>query len=40
MKRENGEYDPLFGYLILDQAQKAVDMRGRRPVPGRNINLQ
>jgi hypothetical protein len=40
MKRENGEYDPLIGYLILDQAQRAGNMLGRCPVPVRNIDPQ
>lgn len=26
MKPENGEYEPLIGYLILEQCQAAVDM--------------
>jgi len=40
MKRENGEYDPFIEYLILDQAQRAVAMLGRRPVPLRDIDPQ
>ena len=30
---DNGEYEPLLGYVILEQAQAAVDMVGHRLVP-------
>lgn len=32
-KTEDGEYEPLLGYVILEQAQVAVDMLGHRLVP-------
>ncbi|HHE38891.1 MAG TPA: hypothetical protein ENL20_10015 [Candidatus Cloacimonetes bacterium] len=30
MKPENGEYEPLVGYIILEQCGAAVDMIGHR----------
>ncbi len=30
MEPEDGVYEPLVGYIILEQAQAAVDMLGRR----------
>jgi hypothetical protein len=32
-KTGEGEYQPLLGYVILEQAQVAVDMLGHRLVP-------
>ena len=32
-KSENGEYEPLLGYIILEQSQVALDMLGHRLVP-------
>ena len=37
---ENGEYEPLLGYVILEQAQAAVDMLGHRLVPVPYIDLK
>ena len=33
MKPENGEYEPLLGYIVLEQCGAAVDMLGHRLVP-------
>ncbi len=33
MKPENGEYEPLLGYIALEQCGAAVDMLGHRLVP-------
>ncbi|MGH7887915.1 MAG: hypothetical protein ACREPG_08625 [Candidatus Binatia bacterium] len=40
MKPENGEYEPLIGYLILAQCQAAVDMLGHRLVPVKSMDLK
>ena len=37
---ESGEPEPLLGYVILEQAQAAVDMVGHRLVPVRYIDLK
>lgn len=33
MKPEDGEYEPLLGYIALEQCGAAVDMLGHRLVP-------
>jgi len=35
-----GEYEPLLGYVILEQAQAAVDMLGHRLVPVKYIDMK
>ena len=40
MKPENGEYEPLIGYVILEQSQAAVDMLGHRLVAVRRMDLK
>ena len=40
MKPENGEYEPLVGYVILEQAQAAVDMLGHRLIPVKRMDLK
>ena len=37
---DNGEYQPLLGYVILEQAQVAVDMLGHRLVPVKYIDCK
>ena len=37
---ENDEYEPLLGYIILEQAQAAVDMLGHRLVPVKYIDMK
>ncbi|MEW6619901.1 MAG: hypothetical protein AB1422_11300 [bacterium] len=39
-KAENGEYEPLLGYIILEQTQVAVDMLGHRLVPVKYIDCR
>ena len=34
------EFEPLLGYVILEQAQAAVDMVGHRLVPVPNIDMK
>ena len=38
--RKDDEYEPLLGYVILEQAQAAVDMIGHRLVPVRYIDMK
>ena len=41
MKPEEGDsYEPLLGYVILEQAQAAVDMLGHRLVPVKYIDMK
>ena len=40
MKPENGEYEPLVGYVILEQSQAAVDMLGHRLIPVKSMDLK
>ncbi|WP_133511453.1 hypothetical protein [Candidatus Thiosymbion oneisti] len=37
---EDGDYQPLLGYVILEQAQVAVDMLGHRLVPVKYIDCK
>ncbi len=37
---EDDDFEPLLGYVILEQAQAAVDMLGHRLVPVRYIDLK
>ncbi len=40
MTPDNGEYEPLLGYVILEQSQVAVDMLGHRLVPVKRMDLK
>ncbi len=40
MTPDNGEYEPLVGYIILEQSQAAVDMLGHRLVHVRRLDLK
>jgi predicted aspartyl protease len=40
MKPENGEYEPLIGYVILEQSQAAVDLLGHRLIPVKRMDLK
>ena len=40
MEPANGDYEPLIGYIILEQAQAAVDMVGHRLVPVKSMDLK
>ena len=40
MNPENGEYEPLIGYVILEQSQAAVDTLGHRLVPVKRMDLK
>lgn len=40
MESENGEYEPLIGYIVLEQSQAAVDMLGHRLVHVKRLDLK
>ena len=40
MNPANGEYEPLIGYIVLEQSQAAVDMLGHRLVPIKHMDLK
>ncbi|MDI6765306.1 MAG: hypothetical protein QME52_00515 [Bacteroidota bacterium] len=40
MKPENGKYEPLVGYIVLEQCQAWVDMLGRRLVHIKRMDLK
>ena len=40
MKSADGAYEPLIGYVILEQAQAAVDMLGHRLIPVKRMDLK
>ena len=40
MTPDDGEYEPLIGYLVLEQSQVAVDMLGHRLVQVKHMDLK
>jgi predicted aspartyl protease len=40
MDPANGEYEPLIGYLVLEQSQAGVDMIGHRLIPIKHMDLK
>jgi predicted aspartyl protease len=40
MTPEDGEYEPLIGYLVLEHSQAGVDMLGHRLVKIKNMDLK
>ena len=40
MKPANGAYEPLIGYIVLEQCQAAIDMKGHRLIPGKAIDAK
>ncbi len=40
MKPEDGIYEPLIGYIVLEQVQAAVDMLGHRLIHVRKADLK
>ncbi len=40
MAPKNGVYDPLVGYIILEQSQAAVDMLGHRLIHVKHVDLK
>ena len=37
---DNGEYEPLLGYIVLEQCGAAVDMLGHRLLPVRYMDMK
>jgi predicted aspartyl protease len=40
MRPEDGEYEPLIGYLVLEQSQAGVDILGHRLVKIKHMDLK
>ncbi len=40
MKPQDGEYEPLIGYLVLEQSQAGVDILGHRLVRIKHMDLK
>ncbi len=40
MESADGDYEPLIGYVILEQSQAAVDMLGHRLIPVKRMDLK
>jgi predicted aspartyl protease len=40
MEPADGDYEPLIGYVILEQSQAAVDMLGHRLIPVKRMDLK
>lgn len=41
MEREKGEnFEPLLGYIILEQSQASIDMLGHRLIPVKYIDMK
>jgi predicted aspartyl protease len=40
MEPEDGEYEPLIGYIVLEQSQAAVDVLGHRLIHVKRLDLK
>jgi predicted aspartyl protease len=40
MEPEDGEFEPLVGYIVLEQSQAAVDMLGHRLIHVKRLDLK
>jgi hypothetical protein len=40
MKPDEGTYEPLIGYIVLEQCQAAVDMLGHRLIHVKRMDLK
>jgi len=40
MQPDEGVYEPLIGYLVLQQCQAAVDMLGHRLIHVKHVDLK
>jgi len=40
MEPQDGKYEPLIGYIVLEQSQAAVDMLGHRLIPVKHLDLK
>lgn len=40
MKTDRGTYEPIIGYILLEQCQAAVDMLGHRLIPVKYLDMK
>jgi hypothetical protein len=40
MKPEEGKYEPLIGYIVLEQSQAALDTFGHRLIHVKRLDLK
>ena len=40
MNPEDGVYEPLIGYIVLEQCQAAIDMSGHRLIQAKRMDLR
>ena len=40
MKPGDGAYEPLIGYIVLEQCQASVDMLGHRLIPSKPVDVK
>ena len=40
MRPEDGQYEPLIGYVVLEQSQAAVDVMGHRLIHVKRLDLK
>lgn len=40
MKPSDGAYEPLIGYIVLEQCQASVDMLGHRLIPSKPVDVK
>jgi hypothetical protein len=40
MNPANGKFEPLIGYIVLEQSQAGVDMLGHRLIPLKHMDLK
>jgi len=40
MNPANGKFEPLIGYIVLEQSQAGVDMLGHRLIPVKHMDLK
>lgn len=40
MNPSDGAYEPLIGYIVLEQCQAAVDLVGHRLIPGKPVDAK
>jgi len=40
MEPQDGKYEPLIGYIVLEQSQAAVDMFGHRLIQVKHLDLK
>jgi hypothetical protein len=40
MQKDNGDYEPIIGYILLEQCQAAIDFLGHRLIPVKPLDLK